>query len=259
MQAYQTPSTRNKSKEETRDEVISDDKIWDSRNVERRKIIKRQTSQRRASLADSIAIAKLIIDGHSKNKDFEKKASERRRVIKHCTSARRSSSGEKQCPMSFFQELQAGCSVILPSTDHQKSVERSKTRRRTIKDHSVGKRRRSLEEEIGDAKKVIEDSERKYEISPAEVEKVSDQNVVSYFNTDTFILLRVRQQFPQEVESLLVIGQRCATETLKPSPFIYQTISQVDSVTLFWTGHQQHQFCTRVAIFHAKAVILEKF
>ena len=174
--------------------------------MERRKIIKRQTSQRRATLADGIATAKLIIDGHSKNKDFEKKASERRRVIKRRTSAPWSSTGERQRSMSFIQELQAGCSVILPSADHQKSVERSKTRRRTIKDHSVGKRRRSLEEEIGDAKKVIEDSERKYEISPAEVEKVSDQNVVSYFNTDTFILLRVRQQFPQEVESLLVIG-----------------------------------------------------
>ena len=155
--------------------------------MERRKISKQQTSQRRASLADNIETAKLIIDGHSKNKDFEKKASERRRVIKHRTSAPSSSTGEKQQSMSFIQELQAGCSVILPSADHQKSVERSKTRRRTIKDHSFGKRRRSLEEEIGDAKKVIVDSERKYEMSPVEVEKVSDQNVVSFFNTVTVI------------------------------------------------------------------------
>ena len=176
--------------------------------MERRKIIKQQTSQRRASLADNIAIAKLIIDGHSKNKDLEKKASERRRVIKRRTSAPWSSTGEKQRSMSFIQELQAGCSVILPSADHQKSVERSKTRRRTIKDHSVGKKRRSREAEIGDAKKVTVDSERKYEISPTEVvlEEVSDPNAMSHFNTDTVILPRERQQFPQEVESLLVIG-----------------------------------------------------
>ena len=206
VQAYQTPSVRNKSKENTRDKVIFDDKIRDSRNVERRKIIKQQTSQRRASLADSIAIAKLIIDGHSKNKHFEKKASERRRVIKHCTSAPRSSTGEKQRLMSFIQELQAGCSVILPSPDHQKSVERSKDRRCSIKDRSAGKRWRSLAEEIGDAKKVIVDSERKYEISPAEVEEVSDQNLVSYFNTDAIILPREKQQFSRGVETLLVPG-----------------------------------------------------
>ena len=177
LQAYQTPSVCDNSEKKTRDEVIFDDRKRDFRNVERRKIIKQQTSQRRASLADSIAIAKLIIEGYSKNKDFEKKASERRRVIKHCTSPRRSlSTGEKQRSMSFFQELQAGCSVILPSADHQKSVERSKARRRTIKDHSAGKRRWSLADEIGDAKKVIVDSGRTYEKLPAKVvvEEVSD-------------------------------------------------------------------------------------
>ena len=115
-------------------------------------------------------------------------------MIKHRTSAPGSSTGEKQPSMSFIQELQAGCSVILPSPDHQKSVERSKMRRRTIKDHSAGKRRQSLEDKIGDAKKVIVDSERKYEITPAEVEKVSDQNVVSYFNTNTVILPRENKE-----------------------------------------------------------------
>ena len=173
--------------------------------MERRKIIKRQTSQRRASLADNIAIAKLIIDGHSKNKDFEKKASERRRVIKRRTSAPWTSTGERQRSMSFIQELQAGRSVILPSADHQKSVERSKDRRRSIKDRSAGKRRRSLAEEIGDAKKVIVDDERKYEeITPAQVvvEEVSDQNTISHFNTDTVILPRERRQFSVEVETV---------------------------------------------------------
>ena len=172
--------------------------------MERRKIIKQQTSQRRASLADNIETAKLIIDGHSKNKDFEKKASERRRVIKRRTSAPWSSTGERQRSMSFIQELQAGCSVILPSADHQKSVERSKDRRRSIKDRSAGKRRRSVAEEIGDAKKVIVDSERKYEITPAQVvvEEVSDQNTISHFNTDTVILPRERRPFPREVETI---------------------------------------------------------
>ena len=185
VQEYDTSSARNQNKTKTRDEVISDDKKRDSRNVERRKIIRQQTSQRRDTLTDSLAIAKLIIEGHSKNKDFEKKASERRRVIKHCTSPLRSLTGEKQRSMSFFQELQTGCSVILPSADHQKSVEKSKARRRTIKDHSAGKRRPSLTEEIADAKKVIVDSERKYEISPAQVKEV--RNTISHFNNNTVI------------------------------------------------------------------------
>jgi len=166
----QTRKVQNKNKEKTKDEVISDDKKRDARNVERRKIIKQQTSQRRASLADSISVAKSVIDGCSRNKEFEKKASERRRVIKKSISA----SGEKQQSTSFFQELETACSVIIPDADHQKSVEKSKDRRRTIKDQSAGKRRRSLAEEIGDAKKVIVDSERKYEISPAVVDEVRD-------------------------------------------------------------------------------------
>ena len=177
-QAYQATSVGDKNKRKTRDDVISDDRKRDSRNVERRKIIKQQTNQRRGSLADSITIAKLVIDGHSMNKHFEKKASERRRVIKESTATPRSSTGEKQRSMSFYQELQTGRSVILPSVDHKKSVERSKDRCRTIKDRSSGKRRRSLAEEIGDAKKVIVDSERKYQLSPAVVEEVRHQNDV---------------------------------------------------------------------------------
>ena len=185
VQESEASSARQKSQNKTRDEGISANKKRDYRNVERRKIIKQQTYQRRASLADSIAIAKLIIDGHSKNKHFEQKASERRRVIKHCTSPPRSSNVEKQRSMSFIQELQTGCSVILPSVDHLKSMQRSKDRRRTIKDHAAGKRRRSLEEEIGDAKKVIVDSGRKYEISPAQVEEV--RNTISHFIANTVI------------------------------------------------------------------------
>ena len=81
--------------------------------------------------------------------------------------------------MSFFEELQTGCSVILPSEDYQNSLERSKDRCRTIKDRSSSKIRQTLAEEIEDAKKIIVDSERKGEITPAVVGKVSDQSVIS--------------------------------------------------------------------------------
>ena len=176
VQGYQATGASNRSKRKTRGDVVSDDKRRDYRNVERRKIIKQQTSQRRGSLVDSISIAKSIIDGQSKNKQFEKKASERRRVIKQSMY----SFGERQRTMPFFEELQTGRSVILPSEDYQNSVKRSKDRCRTIKDRSSRKmRRQTLAEEIEDAKKVIVDSERKDEITPAVVGEVSDQSVIS--------------------------------------------------------------------------------
>ena len=175
MQACQATSASNRSKRKTRGDVVSDDKSRDYRNVERRKIIKQQTSQRRGSLVDSISIAKSIIDGQSKNKQYEKKASERRRVIKQSMSGY----GERPRSMSFIEELQTGCSVILPCEDYQNSVERSKDRCRTIKDRSSSKIRQTLAEEIEDAKKIIVDSERKDEITPAVVGEVSDQSVIS--------------------------------------------------------------------------------
>ena len=181
MRAYQATSATNRSKKKTRGDVIFDDKKRDFRNVERRKIIKQQTSQRRGSLVDSISIAKSIIDGHSKNRQFEKKASERRRVIKQSMSGL----GQRQRSMSFIEELQTGRSVILPSEDYQNSVERSKDRCRAIKDRSSRKMRQTLTEEIGDAKKVIVDSERKFEIPPAVVGEVSDQIVISHLNINT--------------------------------------------------------------------------
>ena len=138
VQAYQATSASKRSKRKTRGDVVSDDKRRDYRNLERRKIIKQQTSQRRGSLVDSISIAKSIIDGQSKNKQFEEKASERRRVIKQSMSGY----GERPRSMSFFEELQTGCSVILPSEDYQNSVKRSKDRCRTIKDRSSSKMRK---------------------------------------------------------------------------------------------------------------------
>lgn len=175
-QTYQTEATSDKKDIKTKENTIFEDKMRDSRNAEMRKIIKQQTSQRRQSLADSITIAKSVIDGHAKNKQFEKKAAERRRVIKHCTSTPESSTGEKKRCMSFAEELQTGRSVITPTKDHTKSLERSKERCRQIKDQCSGKRRRSLVEEIGVAKEIIVDSERKYVIPPAVVEEVSNQN-----------------------------------------------------------------------------------
>lgn len=172
----QANATSDEKKIRTKADVVTDDKNRDSRNVERRRIIKQQTSQRRGSLADSIMVAKSVIDGHSKHEKFEKKASERRRVIKHCTSA----PGDKKRLMSFSEQLQTGCSVITPNVDHTKSLERSKERCRKIKDRCTGKRRPSLAEEIGVAKEVIVDSARKYEKPPVVPKQVIGQNQI-YF------------------------------------------------------------------------------
>ena len=178
MRGYQATSASNRNKRKTRDDVIFDDRRRDSRNLERRRIIKQQISQGRGSLVDSISIAKTIIDGHSKNKPFERKASERRRVIKQSMSG----FGGRPRSMSFFEELQTGRAVILPSEDYQNSVERSKDRRHQIKDRSSRKMRQTLAEEIGDAKHVIVDSERKFEIPPAIVGEVSDPSVIFHLN-----------------------------------------------------------------------------
>ena len=190
MQAYQGTSASNRSKIKTRDDVIFEDKKRDCRNVERRKIIKQKTSLRRGSLVDSISIAKAIIDGHSKNRQFEKKASERRRVIKQSMSGIGQRRGRS---MSFIDELQTGRAVILPSEDYQNSVERSKDRRHQIKDRSSRKMRQTLAEEIGDAKYVIVDSERKFEIPPAVVGEVSDPSAISH------LLLKNGKHFPSFV------------------------------------------------------------
>ena len=163
----------------------------DPRNAERRKIIKQQTSQRRESLADSITIAKSIIDDHAKNKQFEKKASQRRRIIKHCTST-----NENKRRMSLAQKLQTGCSVIAPNGIKQESLERPNENCRLTKEQLAGKRKLSLSEEIGVAENVIVDSEKNLEVrSQAIVQQVSSSsleksfhltNFSSIFNTFTF-------------------------------------------------------------------------
>lgn len=158
------------SSQRSPDEIIAEDRRRDPRNAERRKIIKRQTSERRDSLFDSLWIAKNFIDGHSKNRQFEKKASERRRVIKRCCCTD-PVSGPNGRRMSFADELVTACLVIIPKWDYKQSVERSKEKRRAVKEQfaSTGKRRPSLQEQIGVAKELIVDKEREKRSLPPEI------------------------------------------------------------------------------------------
>jgi len=199
-------------------QVLMDDWLRDSRNVERRKIIKRQSFQKRHSLADSLLIAKSIIDGHAKNKPFEKKASERRRVIKCCGSAPASASGERR--MSFADELQAARSVIVPTWDYKESVERSKEKCRTIKDKFAGKRRPSLLDEIGVAKDVIVDSEkRKCVLPPAVVEEVSaTSRLQQYITNEIFNEVLWLCRVPQYWFTIIFESQTEASRSLSQPP-----------------------------------------
>lgn len=147
----------------TTKDVTTDDRKRDFRNAERRRIIKRHTSERKNSLLDSLTTAKSLIYGHSKNKEFEKKASERRRVIKGCESELLPQS------ITFADEIQTACSVIVPKWNHRESLRKSKEKCQAMKNQFSGKRKPSLTEEIKFAREIIVDSERrKYEI-PAEV------------------------------------------------------------------------------------------
>lgn len=147
----------------TTKDVTTDDRKRDFRNAERRRIIKRHTSERKNSLLDSLTTAKLLIYGHSKNKEFEKKASERRRVIKGCESELLPQS------ITFADEIQTACSVIVPKWNHRESLRKSKEKCQAMKNQFSGKRKPSLTEEIKFGREIIVDSERrKYEI-PAEV------------------------------------------------------------------------------------------
>ncbi|KAJ7370034.1 hypothetical protein OS493_034767 [Desmophyllum pertusum] len=138
------------------------------------KLLNKKTSQRRDSLVDSITIAKTVLDGHAKNKQFEKKASERRRVIKQCSSAPGPSTGENKRRLSFSEELQTGCSVIAPNqanvpqadqanddptaqiiADDKKRDSRNAERRKIIK-QKTSQRRDSLVDSITIAKTVLD-------------------------------------------------------------------------------------------------------
>lgn len=149
-------------------DVAADDKKRDRRNVERRKIIKKQTTGKNNSFANSIKIAKVIIDAHAKNKKNEKKASQKRRIIKHCTSE-----VDNRRRMSLTQQLETARSIIVPDKSQQESLERSKNKSRLIKDQLAGKRRPSFSEEIEVGKIVIVDSEKRFRVPLAVAQEVS--------------------------------------------------------------------------------------
>lgn len=148
-------------------DVAADDKKRDRRNAERRKIIKKQTTGKNDSFANSIKIAKMVIDAHAKNKKKEKKASQKRRIIKHCTSE-----VDNRRRMSLTQQLETARSIIVPDKSQQESLERSKNKSRLIKDQLAGKRRPSFSEEIEVGKKVIVDSEKRFRVPLAVAQEV---------------------------------------------------------------------------------------
>ena len=124
-QTTNVPSVaRIQDKVRTIKDVIKDDEKRDFRNAERRRIIKRHISERRNSLLDSLTIVKLLIDGQSKNKEYEKKSSERRHVIKCHESELASTRSKRQ--VHFADEIQTACSIIMPKWDHKESVKKSK-------------------------------------------------------------------------------------------------------------------------------------
>ena len=153
---------RRKKSGRSRDKIIEDDKKRDPRNAERRKVIKRQTSQKRDSLIASLLVAKSVIEGHAKYKEFEGNAFERRHKI------RKDASNPGQKPKrrdnrrkSFSEEVQAACSVINPKWNDEEKMEKAKEKCRKVKKQISGKRRPSLLDEIQVAREVIVDSERK--------------------------------------------------------------------------------------------------
>lgn len=145
-----------------RESIIAEDKMRDSRNAERRKIIQNQTSEKRESLVANLLVAKAVIDDCAKNKEFEKKASERRRKIKESSSLPATTSGQRKRRKSFVEEVQSACSAITPNWDENEKMEQSKDNRRRIKNRMDKSRRSSLLDEIQVAKDVIVGDEKEH-------------------------------------------------------------------------------------------------
>lgn len=145
-----------------RESIIAEDKMRDSRNAERRKIIQKQTSEKRESLVANLLVAKAVIDDCAKNKEFEKKASERRRKIKESSSLAATTSGQRKRRKSFVEEVQSACSAIKPNWDENEKMEQSKDNRRRIKNRMDKSRRSSLLDEIQVAKDVIVGDEKEH-------------------------------------------------------------------------------------------------
>ncbi|XP_029185920.2 uncharacterized protein LOC114953738 [Acropora millepora] len=150
-------------------EIIADDRKRDARNAERRKIIKRETEPRRKSFVDSLVLARGIIGGYSSNKPYEKKAKERRNVIKRTCEVAQSRTGHQKRKMSFSEELQLAKDVVTPRWDYRQSMVRSLEKCRNLRDQFADRRRPSLQEQIGAAKEVIVESERRKRCIPEEL------------------------------------------------------------------------------------------
>ena len=170
-------------------QVIAEDWKRDARNAERRKIIRRETNPRRDSLVESLLIAKGVIDGHSKNRRHEKKAKERRRVIKKRCSSSASGSDQRKPKMSFSEEMQIAKDVISPKWEYRQSVVRSMEKCRSLRDQFAGRRRPSLQEQIGAAREVIVDSERRKRSIP---EELAWEVRMSLFFLVIFIFVRLK-------------------------------------------------------------------
>lgn len=150
-------------------EIIAEDRKRDARNAERRKIIRRETEPRRDSLLDSLLLARGVIDGYSSNKLFEKKAKERRSVIKRACAASQSGKGHGKRRMSFSEELQVAKDVVAPRWDYRQSMVRSMERCRNLRDQFADRQHPSLQEQIGAAKEMIVESERRKRYIPEEL------------------------------------------------------------------------------------------
>ena len=130
------------------------------RSKEKRRVIKRQTSDRRSSFGENISAARSIILGQSKSDIFEKKASERRRVIREAIAAHKAASGQRRHSLPLLEEIETARRVITPGQKHKDSVERASEKCRTIRSQLSAMRRPSFAQEIEVAKSVIVDMER---------------------------------------------------------------------------------------------------
>ena len=161
-QSTQASRTPTQSEKRSPDKVVAEDKRRDSRNAERRKIIKRKTSETRESLVANLLVAKAIIDGYAKNKEFEEKASQRRQKIKKFNSFSGTPTGRSERRKSFAEQVQSACSVITPGWNDNEKMEQSKEKCRKIKRKLAEKRGSSLLDEIQVAKDEIVGHEKKY-------------------------------------------------------------------------------------------------
>lgn len=142
--------------------VASEVKKRDPRNAERRKIIRKQTFEKRGSLVDSLMTAKNVIDDHAKNKEFEEKALERRQKIKEYSADLGLQAIGNNRRMSFAEEVQSACTVINRDWIDKEKMEKSKEKRQKIRQRISSKKRPSLLDQIEVAKDLIVPSDKMY-------------------------------------------------------------------------------------------------